>query len=57
MKKYHHILSDTCVENGSCIKKCVVKHLWNNNNGTKPQKQEVLGYNGSIQAGIYRFYG
>ena len=28
-----------------------------NNNGTKPHKQEVLGYNGSIQAGIYRFYG
>ncbi len=37
------------------INNFILTYLWNDNNGAKPHKQEVLRYNGSVQAGIYRF--
>lgn len=58
MKRYHCMLSDTYLQQiifliEGCrkwrlCKKCVVRHLWNDNNGAEPHKQEVLRYNGAV---------
>ena len=42
-----------CALSGEFYIKCALKHLLNNNNGTKPHKQEVLKYDGKLQEGIY----
>lgn len=56
-KFYGRIRNDSAKKrydlSGEFYRKCALKHLLNNNNGTKPHKQEVLKYDGKLQEGIY----